>query len=239
MSLTKQELAKVVVLAVKKAVNEEIKKLQPVIKKTIREEFYKILDESDEKQQLSETRSDYTTVASQYANVEQDSMRQEVEEKIFKNTNPFSDILNQTVNEVVQGTGYPPQAMAGQPMVPPQAMAGQQPQIDPSQFGYDGGFDMVGADANVPGTEQRAPVRPQAPRPPANAPVNVPLPTHDPEGKPINFGNVPANLVQNMMKNYGNLMERVDEKAKQKRGIPAGSGVSGKKTSAKILHLVL
>jgi hypothetical protein len=46
-----------------------------------------------------------------------------------------------------------------------------------------------------------------------SAPLNeVELPTTNADGKPINYANVPMDLVQNMMKNYSGLLKKVETK---------------------------
>ena len=202
MGLTKKDLQKMISEAVKTTIIKEIK---PLIMKTIKQEFRKIIEEADSKPKQTITESDELSMTQLLQSPpEEDETRQAVSEKIFSGGRggKFADILNQTADE----------RLGGQSLTAPSINTQQEIVLDNTstekvfdrtklaeQLGYGDDLGKVGAGVKVPGTV-------------------VSLPTTTPDGAPINFNKVPEKIVKNMMKDYSGLLKKTEQKVKKTRG---------------------
>ena len=225
--MTKQELQKIVYLSVKKVFKEEVK---PLIEFTIKKEFNKILSEAETTPKPQRTIMTEETMPAGTSLVglmneetEADPARAEVSKKIFNDKNPFASVLNQTANDVTNRAGIysnPNKYAAAGDQVKMKlnndGLATTAP-IDaqmPTQtynrsemaakMGY-GDMPKIGIDNKVKNIIAKDPT--------PSAPLNeVELPATNADGKPINYANVPQDIIKNMMKNYSGLLKKVESK---------------------------
>jgi len=244
MALTKKVLQDMMKQAAKDAIKEVIKEIRPTIKRTIREEFYKMLDEADSnrsepQRQIVQEQDELSMAHILSQDVEEDEARQAVQQKIFSG-GQFADVLNQTANQY-RGRSIGREAAAGGAgmygineqkefvlntgNVP---VANQQiyrsSLID--KMGYGDGFTKVGAKASVPGVSAKpqsalSQIVGKTARKP-DRPVSVSLPTKNADGRPINFNNVPADIVQNMMRDYSGTLKKLESRSSFVRGGASG-----------------
>ena len=211
-----------ITVAVRKVVKEEIK---PLIEMTIKREFHKILDEAETAKPKKEMMvEEYLPETSLMNLVEQDQetdeARSEINERIFKGKNPFADVLNQTADDVKNRSGIyanplkqdgktQKKIVINQPapiqMVTEGAVATPRPSRKQlaAQMGY-GDMEKIGVVDNIPTVKSTQPVEVELPTMSAGGEGGAP--------KPIDYNNVPAKLVQNMMKDYSPLLKKVDSK---------------------------
>jgi len=218
--MTKKELQAMMIVAVRKVFKEDIK---PLIETTIRKEFYKILSEAEETKPKKGilVEDDNTSLMSLLDEPENDSARAHVTKKIFNGKTPFADVLNQTADEFRNKSGVyanPSKEVGSQVKMKlnNDGLATTAP-IDaqmPTQtynrsemaakMGY-GDMPKIGIDNKVKNIIAKDPT--------PSAPLNeVELPATNADGKPINYANVPQDIVKNMMKNYSGLLKKVESK---------------------------
>jgi hypothetical protein len=230
--MTKQELQKMVYLSVKKVFKDEIK---PLIEVTIKKEFNKILNDAETAKSQKNIIVEEKISESSLMNLinedkEIDSARSEVNERIFKGKNPFADVLNQTANDVKNREGvYANPLKQGGAGTQKKVIVNQSATAQPTEMvseatntsmpsreqlaakmGY-GNIEKIGTPDDKPGIEK--PVQ-------SAQPVEIELPEMSAGGEggapiPIDYNKVPMNLVQNMMKDYRGVMEKVEEKVKR------------------------
>ena len=220
MSLTKKDLHLMINEAIKNVIIKEIK---PMLRKTIQQEFYKIIQEAESAKPaktsyLNESDSDddlsMVSLLNKNESEQEDSIRSSVGERLFSK-GPFADILNETAEQYYDNDDAPTGKVLGQRefVLNTNSMKGTTSTAKSkansfersklvSQLGYGDGFDKVGRDSS------RADGRPST----------VALPETSPDGAPINFDKVPAQIVQNMMKDYSTLLKKVDQKTATNRG---------------------
>jgi len=232
--MTKKELQKMISESVR---NTIIKEIKPLIKRTIREEFYKIIEEAGSQE---EKEDDLSMVNLLEQNVEEDETRQQVQEKIFKSGGRFDNILNQTANQysgrsISKDTGLNEQ----KEFVLNTDSINMNQEIDrgdlAAKMGYGDGFKKVGGTVKAPGTENKKPsplsqIVNKTQRKP-DQPVKVSLPTKNADGRPINFDKVPVDIVQNMMKDYSGILKKMEGKSSFVRGGGSVSSAKGGKAS--------
>jgi len=217
MALTKKDLRLMISEAVRDTIIKEIK---PLIKKTIKQEFYKILEEAETVRPTKPTAKpviaesdDLSLTQLLDSPLEEDETRQAVQEKIFSGGRggKFADILNQTATEVSTGQTLTSPGTGGQREI---VLNESQPEkaFDSAklteQLGYGDGFTKVGAGSRIPGTEARS----------KGSLDKVSLPTTNPNGSPIDFSKVPVDIVKNMMRDYSGLLKKTDQKVSRTRG---------------------
>jgi hypothetical protein len=223
--MTKKQLQEMITVAVRKVVKEEIK---PLLEATIKKEFFKILSEAETAKPKKEMMvEEYLPETSLMNLVEQDQetdeARSEINERIFKGKNPFADVLNQTADDVKNRSGIyanplkqdgktQKKMVINQPvptqMVNEGAVATPRPTREQlaAQIGY-GDMNKIGVSNNIPTVESTQPVEVELPAMSAGGEGGAP--------KPIDYNNVPVELVQNMMKNYSGLMKKVETKVRR------------------------
>ena len=233
--MTKKDLQKMIYLSIKSVVNKEIK---PLIERTIKKEFYKILNEADTAKKskvISENKMSLNSI------IEQDDVndlaRAEVNKKIFKGKTLFkenalfADVLNQTANEV-RNNRFNRQNFSEDGQVTVNFNASEngnsEKDISTSNFskedfaaklGY-GDMEKIGGKVDIPNikTKKKPKILENISRENfVEKPISVKLPTMSAGGeggapKPIDYSKVPATMVKNMMKNYSTLMKKVDSK---------------------------
>ena len=220
--MTKKELQEIITIAIRTVVQKEIK---PLIEATIRKEFYKILNEAETaakpKRTIIVEDDDNTSLLSLIEeDIDSDPARAQINEKIFKGKTPFADVLNQTADAVKNRTGIyaNPLKQTGSQVkmkLNNDGLATTAP-IDAqmstrtynrsemaAKIGY-GDMPKIGVDNKVKNIIAKDPT---------SAPLNeIELPTTNADGKPINYANVPQDIVKNMMKNYSGLLKKVESK---------------------------
>jgi len=211
--MTKKDLQALISESVKAVIIKEIK---PLIKTTIRQEFNKILEEAGSRSEsLQEDREDDTSLTRLLENQEEDETRRTVGKKIFNTGGQFDNILNQTAE---QYSGKPLANAAAEGLNEQKEVV-----LNTNTVMYGEELGKVGTDVKIPGVgaNKMSPVKKllnsPAPRNP-NAPVVVSLPTKNADGRPINLNNVPASIVQNMMKNYSGLLNKSKKVSKTRGG---------------------
>lgn len=239
MGLTKKELQAMITEAVKVA----IKEMKPTIRKTIREEFYKIVDEANDNHEIGEQPDDLSMTRLLEQNAEEDETRRVVEKKIFSG-GKFSDILNQTADQY-RGRSITKEATSGMATNDQQQFILNSDSVQPSQtpdrsrmineIGYGDGFSKVGEDAKVPGVQksQTSPLKQilgNTQKKP-NQPVQVSLPTKNADGRLIDFDKVPVEVVENMVKDYRGTLKNLEKRSSFVRGGAAGQKKSIGKAS--------
>ena len=216
--MTKKELTILITDAVRKVVKKE---LTPMIRKAIKEEFYTILNEAEESKQLKEEKNYSLSNIVQddmNDNISVDETRKQVEERIFKGEGKIVDVLNQTAHEVRSGKTKPIRQETTNDqqsfILNSSSDKIEKPTFDANTLGYGDGFNKVGSDAKIPSTvESKKSSVNKIIENVSQKEQTVQLPTKDPDGKPINFNNVPVEIVQNMMKDYRGVLQKVEQKS--------------------------
>lgn len=231
MSLSKKDLQEMIRISVK---NTIIKEVKPLIVKTIREEFYKIIDEAssltEQKVKSVESTEDISMVRLLDDNTKDendtedtDEIRNELEEKMFGGQ--FGDVLSQTKKQY-QGRSISRESSGVIPMTEQKEIIVKSDSVPmtptnkklnsadlASKLGYGEGFNKVGSDLKVPGVDLASSKKPSVKNlinnnRDENTPVKVLLPSTTPDGKPINFDKIPQSIAKNIMKNYKGLLDK-------------------------------
>lgn len=198
--MTKQELSKLIKQAVKESINEELKSMRILMKKTIKEEFYRILNEAEQAKSLNENNYSLTSALEPEND---DEIRNQIERKIFQGNDPIAAILNKTANDGV----------------------------DLSNYGAGGGGGPAGIYSNsVP---KSVPINPA---PISSPPENMSLAKQIASGRDKrtiaaqeNAGLTPTEIaMKNMNRNYKDILQLAEQKARNKRNAAPTRAVGGK-----------